>query len=435
MINLSKVIHIALIGAGTVGSGVLEVLEKNGEDISKKIGISLNVKKVLETNATIIAGLQGKYAIAQDLEEIINDPEIQIVVELIGREEPAHTFIRKILASKKHVVTANKDVIAKYGEELFAIAEENQVALMFEASVGGGIPIIRPLKQCLAANKITKVMGIVNGTTNYMLTKMTEEKLDFPVVLKEAQDQGYAESDPTADVGGFDAGRKIAILASIAFNTRFGLDQVSIEGIETIGSRDIEYAAEFGYVVKLLAIAEACEKGINLRVHPTFLSKTHPLSNVGNVFNAIFVSGDAVGDVMFYGRGAGKTPTASAVCADIMDIAKNIVLENKSFMTCGCYDHKPVCSVDGMQFPFYIRLLVADRPGALSAISAAFGSQQVSLRSVLQKRQVNGNAELVVVTHKVQENNLRMAIQTLEVMPIVSEICNVIRVEDDDFEE
>ena len=200
MINLSKVIHIALIGAGTVGSGVLEVLEKNGEDISKKIGISLNVKKVLETNATIIAGLQGKYAIAQDLEEIINDPEIQIVVELIGREEPAHTFIRKILASKKHVVTANKDVIAKYGEELFAIAEENQVALMFEASVGGGIPIIRPLKQCLAANKITKVMGIVNGTTNYMLTKMTEEKLDFPVVLKEAQDQGYAESDPTADV-------------------------------------------------------------------------------------------------------------------------------------------------------------------------------------------------------------------------------------------
>ena len=426
-------VNIAVLGYGTVGSGVVEVINTNHESINKRAGQEINIKYVLDLRD--FPGDPVQEVLVHDYEIIVNDPEVDIVVEVMGGIEPAYTFVKRSLLAGKNVATSNKALVAKHGAELLDLAKEKGLNFLFEASVGGGIPIIRPLKQCLAANKITKVMGIVNGTTNYMLTKMTEEKLDFPVVLKEAQDQGYAESDPTADVGGFDAGRKIAILASIAFNTRFGLDQVSIEGIETIGSRDIEYAAEFGYVVKLLAIAEACEKGINLRVHPTFLSKTHPLSNVGNVFNAIFVSGDAVGDVMFYGRGAGKTPTASAVCADIMDIAKNIVLENKSFMTCGCYDHKPVCSVDEMQFPFYIRLLVADRPGALSAISAAFGSQQVSLRSVLQKRQVNGNAELVVVTHKVQENNLRMAIQTLEVMPIVSEICNVIRVEDDDFEE
>ena len=431
-----KVINVALLGAGTIGSGVLDVLKRNAEDIKSKVGACIKVKTVMETRADVAEVLKQEYSVTQNIEDILNDKDIQIVVELIGREEPAHTFIAQALRHKKHVVTANKDVIAKFGEELFALAQANNVDLLFEASVGGGIPIIRPLKQCLAANKIQKVMGIVNGTTNYMLTKMSADKLDFPVVLKEAQEKGYAESDPTADVGGFDAGRKICILASIAFNTRFSLDDVSIEGITKITSHDIEYANEIGYVIKLLAIAQSYEgKGINLRVHPTFLPKTHPLANVHDVFNAIFISGDAVDDVMFYGRGAGKYPTASAVCADIVDVARDIVHEHANRIACTCYDHKPLCKIEDVEFPFYIRLLVADRPGALSAISAAFGSQQVSLRTVVQKRKINQDAELVLVTYKVQESNMRMAIQTLEVMPIVTEVCSVIRVESDDNEQ
>lgn len=424
-------IYIALLGVGTVGSGVLTVLENNHEDILHKASADLCVKKILEVNPAVVATLQDKYEVTADIEEILNDPQIQIVVELIGREEPARTFIKRALEAKKNVVTANKDVIAKYGQELFATAEANQVSLFFEASVGGGIPIVRPLKQCLAANKIQKVMGIMNGTTNYMLTKMTDEKMDYPIVLKEAQEQGFAESDPTADVSGFDAARKLVILASIAYNTRFNMDQVYIEGIQKISARDIEYATEFGYVVKLLAIAEDCgELGVNLRVHPTFLPKEHPLANVGGVFNGIFVSGDAVDDVMFYGRGAGKMPTASAVCADIMDVAHNITSHNVNNFTCGCYKNTPVCSINMMHFPFYIRLVVADKPGVLSAIAAAFGSQEVSIHSVLQKqRKTDDNADLVIVTHSTQESNLRMAIQTLSIMSAVVDVSSVIRLE------
>ena len=429
---MKEKVAIALLGAGTIGSGVLAVLENNKEDISYKAGAELYVKKVLEVNPAIIKSLGGKYPIASSIEEILEDEEIKIVIELIGRDEPAHTFILRALQAGKHVVTANKDVISRYGEELFEMARKNNVALYFEASVGGGIPIIRPLKQCLAANRITKVMGIVNGTTNYMLTKMTEERADYPDVLKEAQEHGYAESDPTADVGGFDAARKIVILSSIAFNTRFNIGQVSIEGIENISSSDIDYAEEFGYKIKLLAIAEDCgELGVNMRVHPTFLSKNHPLANVNGVFNAIYVTGDAVDDVMFYGRGAGKMPTASAVCGDVIEVAQTIVSNNKNNFVCGCYKDKQACTTGNMNFSFYIRLLVADRPGVLSAISAVFGSQEVSIRSVVQKRSVGANADLVIVTHECLESNFRMAEQALKVMPAVVKICSIIRVEDD----
>lgn len=430
--RMKEKIAIALLGVGTIGSGVLEVLEKNSEDISNKSGASLYVKKVLETNQNIIKNLKGKYEVASNFDEILEDEDIKIIVELIGRDEPAHTFILRALQSGRHVVTANKDVISKYGAELFAAAEQSNVTLRFEASVGGGIPIIQPLKECLAANRISRVMGIVNGTTNYMLTKMSNEKADYPDVLKEAQAQGYAESDPTADVGGFDAARKIVILSSIAFNTRFNIGQVSIEGITHISSSDIDYADEFGYTIKLLAIAEeASDLGINMRVHPTFLPKSHPLANVNGVFNAIYVTGDAVGDVMFYGRGAGKMPTASAVCADLMEIAHTIVSHNSSSFVCGCYKNKPACMTSSMYFSFYIRLLATDKPGVLSAIAAVFGSQDVSIRSVVQKRMIGDNAELVIVTHKCLESNLRMAEQTLNVMPAVVEICSIIRVEDD----
>jgi len=432
---MNDAINVGLLGAGTVGGGVLIVLEKNAEDIEKKVGVPVRITKILDNNPALASQLGGKYIVTNKLEDILDDPDIDIVVELIGREHPAKEFIAEALKHKKNVVTANKDVLAKYGKELFELAAENNVDFMFEAAVGGGIPIIRPLKSCLAANKIKSIMGIVNGTTNYMLTKMSAEHLDFNDVLREAQEKGYAESDPTADIGGLDAARKIAILASIAFNTRVCLDDVYIEGIEDLTLRDIDYAKELGYVVKLLAIAKRDEvNGISVRVHPTMLPNYHPLANVNDVYNAIFVTGDAVGDTMFLGRGAGRMPTASAVCGDIIDVARNIRHNATGRISCTCYDEKHLCTIENITSPCYIRLLVHDKPGVLAGIAAAFGAQNVSLKNVVQKAKVDGFSELVVITYDVSEFNLRMALQTLRALPIVEKICSVIRVEDDNLD-
>ena len=429
-----NIIKVALLGAGTVGGGVLAVLEENAHEIEKKVGIPVQITKILDRDPVLAAELGHKYVFTQDIADIVNDESIDIVVELIGREHPAKEFIVEALKNKKNVVTANKDVIAKYGAELFTLAEQNKVDLMFEAAVGGGIPIIRPLKSCLAANHIKSILGIVNGTTNYMLTKMSTEKMDFNEVLKEAQEKGYAESDPTADVGGLDAARKIVILASIAFNTRISLDDVFIEGIEDLTQRDIEYANELGYVIKLLAIAKRDEiNGISVRVQPTMLPKNHPLSNVNDVYNAIFVTGDAVGDTMFLGRGAGRMPTASAVCGDIIDVSRNIMHNSTSRIACTCFEEKHLCSIENIISPYYIRLHVQDKPGVLAGIAAAFGAQNVSLKNVVQKAVVERYSELVVVTYDVSEFNLRMALQTLRALPIVGSVCCVIRVEDDNI--
>lgn len=432
---MDNVVNVGLLGAGTVGGGVILVLEKNAADIEKKVGMPVRITKILERNPQLAAELGQKYQITDKIEDILEDPDIDIVVELIGREHPAKEFIAEALRHGKNVVTANKDVLAKHGKELFELASQNQVDFMFEAAVGGGIPIIRPLKSCLAANKITSVMGIVNGTTNYMLTKMSAEHLDFADVLKEAQDKGYAESDPTADIGGLDAARKIAILASIAFNTRVVLEDVHVEGIENLTLRDIDYANELGYVVKLLAIAKRDEKdGISVRVHPTMLPSDHPLAKVNDVYNAVYVTGDAVGDTMFFGRGAGRMPTASAVCGDIVDVARNIRHGSTGRISCTCYDEKHLCTIENITSPCYIRLHVHDKPGVLAGIAAAFGAQNVSLKNVVQKAKVNGFSELVVITYDVSEFNLRMAIQTLRALPIVEKICSVIRVEDDNLD-
>ena len=432
---MDNVVNVGLLGAGTVGGGVILVLEKNAADIEKKVGMPVRITKILERNPQLAVELGQKYQITDKIEDILEDPDIDIVVELIGREHPAKEFIAEALRHGKNVVTANKDVLAKHGKELFELASQNQVDFMFEASVGGGIPIIRPLKSCLAANKITSLMGIVNGTTNYMLTKMSAEHLDFADVLKEAQDKGYAESDPTADIGGLDAARKIAILASIAFNTRVVLEDVHVEGIENLTLRDIDYANELGYVVKLLAIAKRDEKdGISVRVHPTMLPSDHPLAKVNDVYNAVYVTGDAVGDTMFFGRGAGRMPTASAVCGDIVDVARNIRHGSTGRISCTCYDEKHLCTIENITSPCYIRLHVHDKPGVLAGIAAAFGAQNVSLKNVVQKAKVNGFSELVVITYDVSEFNLRMAIQTLRALPIVEKICSVIRVEDDNLD-
>lgn len=426
---MQQSINIGLLGLGTVGTGVVKVLQENKHNIEQKIGRSIAVKKILVKNTAKSRNIDCDAYITDDPDAILNDPDIDIIVEVMGGESPAKDYIIKALTAGKHVVTANKDVIAKYGRDLFAAAEATSVDLMFEGSVGGGIPIIRPLKQCLAANKITEVMGIVNGTTNYMLTKMTQEHVDFADVLKEAQAKGYAEADPTADVGGWDAARKIAILSSIAFGTRVSLSDVYVEGITEITLQDIEYASELNYVIKLLAIAKEDEQGIDVRVHPAFIPSDHPLATVNDVYNAIYVKGDAVGETMFYGRGAGQMPTASAVTADIIDVARNITHNVNGRILCTCYDEKKFCPIAKTESPYYIRILVEDKPGVLAAIAGAFGAQQVSLNSVIQKRKVDNCAEIVLITYRVPEASLRLAISTIEGMSVINQVCSVIRVE------
>lgn len=424
-------INIGLLGCGTVGSGVVKLLEKNAAAIAQRSGDSIVIRRVLEKDVDkcLELGLRQEQ-IATSFEEIADDPEIDIVVELIGGLEPACSFITEAMRHGKHVVTANKDLIAVRGKELFATAEEHQVDFFFEASVGGGIPIVYPLKQSLAGNRIEEVIGILNGTTNYILTKMTREGRDYNEVLDEAQELGYAESDPSSDVFGLDAARKIAILSSIAFNSRVTLDDVYVEGITSITTEDICYAGELGFVIKLLAIAKEDDLGrIQVRVHPAFLPTSHPLASVNDVFNAVFVQGDAVGEIMHYGRGAGQMPTASAVVGDIIEIVRNMNRHNCAYLGCTCYEQKPVLGINELSAEFYIRMRVKDRPGVLAGIAGVFGNNNVSIATVLQKSSDCDFAELIMITHRVREQDLRDSLTVLNGMSIVGEINSVIRLE------
>lgn len=422
-------IKIGLLGCGTVGGGVIKVLQMNSETIARRIGAKLTLEKVLirpvDLSRPIIKGLNTTF----DFDEIINDSSIEIVVELIGGVKPAKDFLIRAMDAGKHVVTANKDVIAQFGKEVFDAEERNGVDFLFEASVGGGIPIIMPLKRCLTANNLTEVLGIVNGTTNYMLTKMAEGGADYDTVLKEAQSLGYAEANPAADVEGLDAARKAAILASLAFNSRVQLKDVNVEGITSITPADIEYASSLGYVIKLLAVGRETELGIDARVHPTLLPKSHPLAGVNGVLNAIFVRGNAIGEAMFSGPGAGSLPTASAVIGDIIEIARNILTDSTGRFGCTCYDQKPICPIDETETSYYIRLLVDDKPGVLGSIAKTFGEAGVSLKSVVQTNGPNEeHAEIVVITHVVKHKRVIEAVETLKKLPVVDEVRGMIRV-------
>jgi len=423
-------INIGLLGCGTVGGGVVKLLAKNRDTIAKKTGSEIIIKKVLEKDIhkCIQIGLAAEL-VTNQLEDILNDDSIAIVVELIGGIEPAFSYITAAMQKGKHVVTANKDLIAVKGKELFEIAQENNVDFYFEASVAGGIPIIYPLKQSLAGNHIEEVIGILNGTTNYILTKMSQEGRDYSEVLREAQELGYAESDPTADVGGFDAARKIAILSSIAFNSWVTLDDVYVEGITTITPRDIQYARELGFVVKLLAIAKEVEGKIQARVHPAFIPLNHPLAYVNDVFNAVFVRGDAVGEIMHYGRGAGEMPTASAVVGDIIEIGRNMAFNTSTRIGCTCYEEKAILPMNELSAQYYIRMTVTDRPGVLAGIAGVFGNNAVSIATVLQKTNTEDMAELILITHTVKEKDLQDSLTVLKGMNIVGQINSVIRLE------
>ncbi len=424
---MADTVKVALLGLGTIGSGVYKLIERQQEEMSSKAGASIEIAAILVHNLGKEREGVDRTLLTDCWEDIINNEEIQIVIELMGGIEPARTMILEALKAGKNVVTANKDLVAEYGGELLDTAAEKGVDFLFEAAVGGGIPIIRPMKQCLAVNEIDEVMGIVNGTTNYILTKMFEEGMDFDEALAQATELGYAEADPTADVEGLDAGRKIAILASIAFHSRIGFSDVYTEGITRITARDIAYARELGCVIKLLGIARNTPEGIETAVYPMLLPQHHPLASVRDSFNAIFVHGDAVDDAMFYGRGAGQLPTASAVMGDVIDVIRNLGYHCTGRINCTCYRDTPVKPFEQMKNLFFVRMQVENKPGVLAGIASIFGSHKVSISQVVQKIVAKGSAELVIVTEAVKEFHMQDALRHLEELETVREISSVIR--------
>jgi homoserine dehydrogenase len=429
---MKPTINIGIIGFGTVGCGAMSILQENRESIACKVGSDIRVKRIADLDIERKRPVDYDPAIlTKDAYEIINDPDIDIVVELIGGVKPAGKFILDAIRSGKHIVTANKELIAREGHDLLVEAGERNLDFFFEASVGGGIPIIRPIKICLAGNRIDEVIGIVNGTTNYILTKMAQEGRDFAEALAQAQALGYAEADPTNDVEGHDAAFKIAILASAAFNSQVNVADVYHEGITRLTQRDTAYAQELGYCVKLLAIAKQHNNTMEIRVHPAFIPQSHPLASVHDVYNGIYVKGNAVGDVMFYGRGAGAMAAGSAVVGDIIDVARDINSGAAGRVSCTCFEEKPAMSVDDVVTKYYIRMQTEDRPRVLASIANIFGENDVSIASVLQKtRGEDGEAEIVWITHEVREKNFRAALETIAKLPVVAEVSNWVRVED-----
>lgn len=425
-----KIIRAALLGFGTVGTGVYKVLQKQKEDMIPKLGSQIEIKKILVRNLEKAAAkVEDPAVLTNNWDEIVNDPEIDIVIELIGGIEPARSYILAALNAGKHAVTANKDLIAVHGKELLDAAEANHVDFLFEAAVAGGIPIIRPLKQCLAGNHMTEIMGIVNGTTNFILTKMTQEGMEFKDALALATELGYAEADPTADIEGLDAGRKVAILASVAFNSRVVFNDVYTEGIAKITSKDIHYAKEMGRDIKLLGVARNEADGIEAYVCPMLIPSSHPLATVNDSYNAVFVHGDAVEDAMFFGRGAGELPTASAVVGDVFDIVRNILAGCCGRIGCTCYKNIPVKKMEDTHNRYFLRLKVEDRCGVLAEMTAIFAKYQVSVAQIIQKdTKVEGCAEVVVITEKVREGDFRTAIEELRNRDSVRKISTIIRV-------
>ena len=426
-----RIVRVGLIGLGTVGSGVVEILRRHRDDFRRRAGVDIELAMFAERNTARFAdlGLPQEQCVT-DAQAVIDDPSIEVVIELIGGTGVAREVVLAALGAGKSVVTANKALLASHGEEVMAAAEANGVDILFEASVGGGIPIIGPLKHSLTSNEIQTVMGIVNGTTNYMLTRMAEDGLDYDTALAEAQAKGFAEADPTADVDGFDAAAKIAILASIAFNSRVVIGQVPAEGIRALAPEDIAYAREMGYTIKLLAIARRTDTGVDVRVHPTMIPSSHPLASVNGVYNAIYVVGDAVGETMFFGEGAGSLPAASAVVGDLVEEARRLQSGCAPLVGCTCTEKLDVRDISTLESEYYIRLDVADKTGVLAAVATVFGHHGVSIGSVIQKRAEGGSAQIVYVTHTACEADVRTALAEIEALEVVNGIASVIRVEE-----
>jgi len=430
-------INVGLIGFGTVGTGVVRVLKENASIICDKLGCELVLKRVADRDIHRDRGVRvDDGVLTTDAKDILNDPEISIVIELVGGTGIAREFIMEALEKGKHVVTANKALLSTHGKDIFRKAAEKGVDIGFEASVGGGIPEIKALREGLAANKIESIYGIINGTANYILSKMTNEGGKFEDVLRRAQEKGYAEADPTYDIEGIDTAHKLAILINLAYGTYIDIKDIYTEGITSISQLDIKYAKEFGYRIKLLAITKSVDGRIEARVHPTMIPAQHPLATIDGAFNGIYLKGNAVGSVLLYGMGAGMMPTASAVVADIMDIARNMntgSLRRVPPLSC---PEEAVRAVElrdpeSLEIPYYIRFLAMDKPGVLSKISGVLGAHNISISSVIQRdRKIGGAVPLVVLTHNALEKELRAAIAEISTMDIIHDKIVYIRIEE-----
>ncbi len=425
-------IEIGLLGLGTVGGGVAAALARNGESIAQAAGAPIVIRKALVRDKRRPRAAEvDRSILTLNPAEVIEDDAITIVVELMGGEEPANSLIRAALKQGKHVVTGNKEVIAKHGAELIALARENGVGLLFEASVGGGIPIISPLRRDLAGNEVVAISAIINGTTNYILTRMAQEGASFSDALGEAQRLGYAEADPTSDVEGIDAAYKLAIMASLGFKTRVDYTAVHREGISSLEARDFQYAEELGYAIKLVARAERVPEGILARVVPTFLPLTHPLARVDGVLNAVQVNAEPVGSVTFQGPGAGAGATASAVLADVIELARLVINGAPGLAPPVAGDDIPLLPLGYLQTRYYIRVTVDDRPGVLAQIASLLGQYDVSIAAVTQKETFDDDqtAELVITTHSARESAIQQALEEIVALPSVSRLGALLRIE------
>ncbi|MGH2707327.1 MAG: homoserine dehydrogenase [Actinomycetota bacterium] len=429
---MAEVIGIGMLGCGIVGSAVARILDAHAEEITERAGVRFEVRKAAVRNLAKERDVPfSRELFTNDPVEVVRDPEVQILIEVMGGIEPTRSLILEAMQRGKHVVSANKELISTLGRELFNQAEASGIDFCFEAAVGGGIPIIKPLKESLAGERIKRITGIVNGTTNFILTRMNEDGLEFGEALAEAERRGFTELDPTADIEGFDPAAKIAILASICFNARVVAGDVYREGITGITARDIAMARSLGYVVKLVGIAELVDGGIAARVHPAMIPLDHPLASVRDNLNAIFVEGEQVGELMFYGRGAGGPPTGTAVVGDVVDIARNMVAGGRG-VGCTCYRMEArIRHMDEASCQYYVLLEVLDRQGVLAQVAQAFADHDVSIKSVWQEG-YRDEVRLVMVTHRALERNVQSLLTALKALEVVQGVASALRVVSDE---
>ncbi len=432
-----KEIKVGLLGFGTIGTGVVKLLAQNGSLIEDKLGARLVLKRIADLDTTRDRGVKvAAGVLTASADEVLTDPEIAIVIELIGGYDLARKFVLKAIEHGKHVVTANKALLAVHGEEIYAAAARKGVEVLYEAAVGGGIPVLSAIKGNMAGNNFGTVLGILNGTCNYILTKMTQEGADFAVVLKKAQELGYAEADPTFDIEGVDTAHKLCILLSLCFGTRVNFKDIHTEGISSISAMDIDFARDFGYRIKLLAIGKRDGERIEARVHPTMIPDNYPLADVDGAFNAIRLTGDFVGPVMFYGRGAGMEPTASAVIGDVLEIARNLMAGiGRRTAPLGYLDGRVkqlgIKPIGETTSKYYLRFSVLDKPGVLARIAGALGNHGISIESMIQSaRKAGETVPIVLMTHEAREMDVRKALGEIDALEIITEKSKLIRIED-----
>ncbi len=426
-----KAVKVGLLGLGTVGTGVVRIIEGHQEDLLNQSGSAIEISKIAVRSLNKKRDIEiDQSKLTEDPWEVVRDPEVNVVIEVMGGVEQTKQYIVEALERGKHVVTANKDLMALYGSELLQLAKQHNCDLFYEASVAGGIPIIRTIIDGFSSDRITKIMGIVNGTTNYILTKMSKEGASYDDVLKEAQELGYAESDPTADVEGLDAARKMAILASLGFRSTVALDDVSVKGISSVSKEDILYAKRLGYELKLLGIADRHDDLISVAVQPVMVKQSHPIASVNGVFNAVYIYGEAVGETMFYGPGAGEMPTATSIVADLVAVAKNIKLGVCGKQVSLDYKENKMKTDEQIHSKYFMLLQVADRAGVLARITQVFGDYGVSLESVLQQpNPANPEAEIIIITHDANKAAVNKVLDVFTTMDVVHEVKSVYRVE------